>query len=67
MSSSTSQTIGQFGENIRRFIKLESSAGLALMAATALAMIVKNSPLAPAYQSLLLLEGEIRIGSLGIQ
>ena len=67
MSSSTSQTIGRFGENIRRFIKLESSAGLVLMAATVLAMIVKNSPLAPTYQSLLLLEGEIRVGSLGIQ
>lgn len=37
------------------------------MAATVMAVVVKNSPLAEAYQSLLLLEGEIRIGSLGIQ
>lgn len=37
------------------------------MAATVLAMVVKNSPFADAYQSLLLLEGEIRIGNLGIE
>jgi len=67
MSSSAGQSIVRFGDNIRRFIKLESSAGLILMAATILAMIVKNSPLATAYQSLLLLEGEVRFGSLAIQ
>ena len=67
MSSSAGQSIARFGDNIRRFIKLESSAGLILMAATILAMIVKNSPLATAYQSLLLLEGEVRFGSLAIQ
>lgn len=60
-------TVGRFGENIRRFIKLESAGGLILMAATVLAMVVKNSPLADTYQSLLLLEGEVRLGSLAIE
>ncbi|MBT8067968.1 MAG: Na+/H+ antiporter NhaA, partial [Gammaproteobacteria bacterium] len=67
MNAATTNTLGRFGENIRRFIKLESAAGLVLMAATVLAMVVKNSPLAETYQSLLLLEGEIRVGSLGIE
>ncbi len=56
----------RFGDNIRKFMKLEASAGLVLMAAMVLAMIVKNSPLSPAYQALLLLEGEVRLGSLSI-
>jgi len=67
MNAVTTKALGRFGENIRRFIKLESSAGLILMAATVLAMMIKNSPLSEAYQSLLLLEGEIRVGSLGIE
>jgi NhaA family Na+:H+ antiporter len=67
MSNSAGQSIARFGDNIRRFIKLESSAGLILMAATILAMIVKNSPLATVYQSLLLLDGEVRVGSLAVQ
>jgi NhaA family Na+:H+ antiporter len=67
MNAAATRSLGRFGENIRRFIKLEASAGLVLMAATILAMVVKNSPLAETYQSLLLLEGEIRVGSLGIQ
>ena len=56
----------RFGENIRRFISLEASAGLVLMGAMVFAMIVKNSPLSSSYQSLLLLEGEVRVGGLSI-
>jgi len=67
MTNTVSQSMKLFGENIRRFIKLESSAGLVLMAATILAMVIKNSPLSPAYQALLMLEGEVRLGSIGIQ
>lgn len=67
MSAALTKPSSRFGENIRRFIRLESSAGIVLIAATILAMVVKNSPFADAYQSLLLIEGEIRIGSLGIQ
>ena len=66
MSHTTSQGKSRFGDNIRKFLKLEASGGLILMAAMVLAMIVKNSPLSPAYQSLLMLEGEVRLGSLSI-
>lgn len=67
MNTVGTRTLGRFGENIRRFIKLEASAGLVLMGATVLAMVVKNSPLSSAYQTLLLLEGELRLGSLSIE
>ena len=67
MKQSLSQGIEKFGTNIRNFIRLESSAGLVLMAAMVLAMIVKNSPLSEAYQSLLVLEGEVRLGSFAVR
>lgn len=66
MTRSTSQGNSRFGDNIRKFMQLEAAGGMILMAAMILAMIVKNSPLSPAYQSLLLLEGEVRLGSLSI-
>jgi len=66
MNQSASYGKSRFGANIRKFMKLEASAGLILMGAMLLAMIVKNSPLSPAYQALLLLEGEVRLGSLSI-
>ena len=37
------------------------------MAAAIMAMIVKNSPLSEAYQALLLLEGEVRLGNFALQ
>lgn len=67
MNISTAETVGRFGQNIRKFIKLESAGGLILMAATVLAMVVKNSPLSSLYQSLLLLEGEVRVGVLSVE
>ncbi len=66
MNKSTTPGTHRFGDNIRKFLRLEASAGLVLMAAMLLAMVVKNSPLSPAYQALLLLEGEVRLGSLSI-
>ena len=45
MNQSASHGKSRFGDNIRKFMKLEASAGLVLMAATVLAMVVKNSPL----------------------
>lgn len=66
MNQPASHGKSRFGDNIRKFMKLEAAAGLILMAAMVLAMIVKNSPLSPAYQALLLLEGEVRLGSLSI-
>ena len=67
MNAPDSRGIERFGENIRAFMKLESSGGLILMAAMVLAMVVKNSPLSSSYQALLVLEGEIRLGGLSIQ
>lgn len=60
------QGIERFGENIRNFMKLESAGGFVLIAATLIAMLVKNSPLSEGYQALLLLEGELRLGSLSL-
>ncbi|MET1256223.1 Na+/H+ antiporter NhaA [Aliikangiella maris] len=51
---------------IGRFLALESAAGIILIVATLLAMILKNSPLAADYQSLLMLPVGINIGELGI-
>lgn len=56
-----------FGENIRKFVSLEAAAGLVLLAAAVLAMLVKNSPLSETYQALLLLEGEVRLGGLKLE
>ena len=51
---------------LTRFFKLESSAGLLLMASAALAFIVSNSPLSSAYASLLDMPGQVRLGPLNI-
>lgn len=51
---------------LREFLKLESSSGILLMAAAALAMMAANSPLKPWYDMHLALPVEIRIGSLEI-
>ena len=51
---------------IRNFLKMESSAGIILMAAAVLAMIIANSPLREYYGLLLDVPVEIRIGALQI-
>jgi NhaA family Na+:H+ antiporter len=51
---------------LREFLRLESSSGILLMAAAALAMIAANSPLKPWYDLHLALPVEIRIGTLEI-
>jgi len=51
---------------LQEFLRLESAGGLLLMATTALAMLVANSPLDRAYAALLGLPLEIRIGALRI-
>ena len=56
-----------FGDNIRKFLKLESAAGIVLLVAAVLAMVVKNSPVSPGYHALLTLEAEIRVGTLSIE
>ena len=60
-------TAASFGENIRRFMKLESTAGLILVASAAAAMLVKNSAYSSNYESLLLLDGVVRVGNLLIE
>jgi len=60
-------TIIRFGDHIREFMKLESSAGLVLIGATILAMLVKNSPLDWFYTEFLRLEGGVWIGALRVE
>lgn len=62
-----SDGLARFGKNIREFMQLEAAGGLVLMLATLLAMIVKNSPLADAYQGLLLLQGGVFVGPLRVE
>lgn len=52
--------------SIREFLKLESSGGILLMGAAALALVVANSPLQAYYAQLLRLPGAIRLGPLDI-
>ena len=54
----------RFGEKVRRFVRLESSGGLILMATAALAMIIKNSPLSSYYLDFLNIRGVVGIGPL---
>jgi len=51
---------------IRDFMKLESIAGLLLLAAAIAAMLVANSPLAPIYDDLLETTVAVQIGALEI-
>lgn len=51
---------------IKEFLRLESAAGLLLIGAAALAMIVANSPLSAWYDLLLAVPVQIRVGALEI-
>ncbi len=51
---------------IQSFLRLESSAGILLMLAAALALIASNSPLSSYYGTLLTTPVEIRVGALEI-
>ncbi len=53
-------------DSIRDFLKLETAAGIILVGAAVLAMIIANSPLAPLYDSLIGLHVEIRAGDFQI-
>jgi NhaA family Na+:H+ antiporter len=55
------------GEQLRAFIRLESAAGLVLMGAAVLGLVIDNSPLRAAYDALLSLEGEVRIGAVAVE
>ncbi len=47
---------------IRRFIQSESAGGVVLGIAALAALLISNSPLAPAYQAFVGVRGELRIG-----
>lgn len=53
-------------ESIRRFLKLEASSGLFLMAAAALALIVANSPFDWVYEQLLTIKLTIAVETFSI-
>ncbi len=59
--------IDRFGRSLERFIHLESSAGVMLLAATVLAMVVKNSDWSELYTGFLTIVGQVRIGALSIE
>jgi NhaA family Na+:H+ antiporter len=52
---------------LRAFLRSESAGGLLLMGSAALALVVANSPLAGAYDSLLHLPIGLRIGDYGLE
>ncbi|HNP36579.1 MAG TPA: Na+/H+ antiporter NhaA [Woeseiaceae bacterium] len=51
---------------IRNFLKLESAAGIVLMGAGALAILIANSPMSHYYDMLLNVPVEVRVGALQI-
>jgi NhaA family Na+:H+ antiporter len=51
---------------IREFLRLESTCGILLMGAGALALLAANSPLASAYQALWQVPIELRVGSASL-
>ncbi len=51
---------------LQEFLRLEAAGGLILMFAAVLALIVANSPLATAYNALLALPIEVRVGTFSI-
>ncbi|MCR8922882.1 Na+/H+ antiporter NhaA [Dasania sp. GY-MA-18] len=59
--------IGRFGRSIQRFIRLESTGGLLLIAATLLAMAVKNSTFSDLYIAFLNIPGMVQVGALSIE
>lgn len=53
-------------QHILSFMQFEAAGGLLLILAMVVAMVVENSPLSGVYQTLLMLEGELRVGSFSI-
>lgn len=59
--------LGKLGLHMRQFIRMEASAGIILMAVMVLAVMVNNSPVSDLYDSFLMLEGEVRVGTLSVE
>ncbi len=53
-------------QSIRNFLQKETASGILLVAAAVLALICANSPLAPYYDKLLSLTGELRIEDFSV-
>ncbi len=58
--------VGKAQKLLQEFLRLEAVGGLLLMGASALALVVANSPLAAYYAALLDVPLEVRIGTFGI-
>src|SRR5947208_15608994 len=52
---------------LQRLFRHEAASGIVLMLASALALVLANSPIAGSYDLLLSLHGSVRIGSFGIE
>src|SRR5438309_9567087 len=52
---------------LKRLFRHEAASGIVLMLASALALVLANSPMAAFYDLLLSLRGSVRIGSFGIE
>jgi NhaA family Na+:H+ antiporter len=52
---------------LQRLFRHEAASGIVLMVASALALVLANSPMAGFYDLLLSLRGSVRIGSFGIE
>jgi NhaA family Na+:H+ antiporter len=52
---------------LQRLLRHEAASGIVLMLASALALVLANSPLAGFYDLLLSVHGSVRIGSFGIE
>src|SRR5438874_8188681 len=52
---------------LQRLFRHEAASGIVLMVASALALVLANSPMAAFYDLLLSLRGSVRIGSFGIE
>lgn len=58
--------IKSVAQSVQDFLNLESAGGLLLMAATALALIAANSPIAGIYASFLEMPVEVRVGAIHV-
>jgi NhaA family Na+:H+ antiporter len=56
-----------FMGTLQRLFRHEAASGIVLMLASALALVLANSPMAGSYDLLLSLHGSVRIGSFGIE
>ena len=61
------EIIARAAQSMRDFLRQESSGGIVLMAAAAIAIIWANSPLAPAYFAALDTEVAVTVGGTGVE